>query len=664
MNHAINKPIDRNPAAVIIGVFLFGMAMAVTLWVKMLPPDQLVRAIFHPERADINQLLFHFSVLPRLVVSLLAGAAFSLAGLLFQQILRNPLADPTTLGVSAGAHLALIVAAIWAPSLLRFSQETVALAGGIIAAAFILLFSLNRNSTPQKIIITGMMLTLYSGCLANVIALFSGWDLQDVFIWGSGTLNQNSWHVVDFLLPRTVAAFALSLVMQRAMATFALNEASARSLGISVRTLRIAVLVLASAISASVVSVVGIIGFIGLAAPTLTRLAGARRFIHQLLWTPVLGASLLLLTDQASQWLQYYGHEVPTGTLTALLGSPLLLWLIPRLKKQILPATFLPAAPQLRQTSGYIIVSGSLLFLILLAAATVYGRQPSGWGIADWHTFLSLLPFRGPRCLAAASAGGMLGVAGVLVQRLTANPMASPEILGISSGATLGVMFVTLLTLAATPLTLMAGALTGAVLALLAILIIGSRTSFTSEKILLAGIGLTSIISGFISLMMTNITPEVMILQDWLAGSTYRIFPEQALVLAIVAIVLAMLCFLTRRWLPILSLGDDVANSSGMNVKFSRSMIILLIALLTAAATLIIGPLSFVGLMAPHMARMSGFHRPGKQLGGAMLMGAGIVVIADWCGRNMIYPQQIPAGLLATFIGAPYYLYLMRKSKI
>lgn len=641
---------------------LFGLLLTLALWMKTLPLSQLLAAIFTPDRHVMGQLLFHYATLPRLFVALLAGAGFSLAGLLFQQTLRNPMADPTTFGVSAGAQLMLTLATVWAPWLLRAGQETVALIGGLLAVIPIILSAFRPSSTPQKLTLSGLMLTLYAGCVANVIALFGGNDLQDVFIWGSGSLNQNSWQVVFFLLPRVAIALLLSLLMLRVMNTFSVNETSAKSLGVSVNRVRTMSLLLGSALCASVVSVTGIIGFVGMAAPTLTRLAGARRFSQQLLWTPIMGAALLLFNDQLSQWSAYYGAEVSTGTLTALMGAPLLLWLIPRLKKHTLPllATAVNAGTA-RRRSAWLFIPASLLLLILFILSVIYGRLPTSWAFTDWQTLLSLLPLRAPRSLAALAAGGMLGAAGVLIQRLTANPMSSPELLGISSGATLGVMLAMLLLSSTSTGVLMVGAVAGSALALIGMLLTARKSAFSAEKILLAGIALSTIISAMTSLMMTSITPQVQVLQDWLAGSTYRILPAQAVTLAVIAIVLIAASFLTHRWLLMLSLSDEVSRATGMNIYLARGVIILLIALLTAAATLLIGPLSFVGLMAPHMARMSGLHRPALQLGGAVLIGAAILLLADWAGRNIIYPQQLPAGLLATFIGGPYYLLLMRK---
>lgn len=662
MNARTSTPDARHPLLLIGGLMLFGLLLTITLWMKSLPLPQLLRAIFSPDRHAIDQLLFHYATLPRLFVALLAGTGFSLAGLLFQQTLRNPMADPTTFGVSAGAQLMLALASVWAPWLLRMGQETVALIGGLLAVFPIIVSALRPSSTPQKLALSGLMLTLYAGCIANVITLFGGNDLQDVFIWGSGSLNQNSWQVVYFLLPRIAIAVLLSLLMLRTMNTFSVHETSARSLGVSVNRVRTMSLLLGSTLCASVVSVTGVIGFIGMAAPTLTRLAGARRFSQQLLWTPIMGAALLLFTDQLSQWSSYYGTEISTGTLTALMGAPLLLWLIPRLKKHTLSLqTPVVRTDTVRTRSAWLFIPASLLLLILFMLSVIYGRLPTGWAFTHGQTLLALLPLRAPRSLAALSAGGMLGAAGVLIQRLTANPMSSPELLGISSGATLGVMLAMLLLSSSSTGVLMGGAAAGSALALIGMLLTARKSAFSAEKILLAGIALSTIISAITSLMMTSITPEVQVLQDWLAGSTYRILPVQALTLTTIAVVLITVSFLTHRWLLMLSLSSEISRASGVNIYLARGVIIVLIALLTAAATLLIGPLSFVGLMAPHMARMSGLHRPALQLGGAVLIGAAVLLLADWTGRNIIYPQQLPAGLLATFIGGPYYLLLMRK---
>jgi len=147
----------------------------------------------------------------------------------------------------------------------------------------------------------------------------------------------------------------------------------------------------------------------------------------------------------------------------------------------------------------------------------------------------------------------------------------------------------------------------------------------------------------------------------WISGSTYNVTGDQAIKTFILMVVLLALTPLCRRWLMILPLGGATARAVGMALTPSRFALLLLASALTAAATLTVGPLSFVGLMAPHIARMLGFRRAMPQLVMAALLGGMLMVAADWCGRMLMFPDQVPAGLLATFIGAPYFIYLLRK---
>ncbi|RVB58288.1 iron chelate uptake ABC transporter family permease subunit, partial [Mesorhizobium sp. M7A.F.Ca.CA.001.06.1.1] len=115
------------------------------------------------------------------------------------------------------------------------------------------------------------------------------------------------------------------------------------------------------------------------------------------------------------------------------------------------------------------------------------------------------------------------------------------------------------------------------------------------------------------------------------------------------------------RWLDILPLGSAAVQGLGINLKRARLLVLLAVAALTAASTLIVGPLTFIGLMAPHLARRLGLSRALPQAIGAVLAGALIMVAADWVGRIAIFPRQIPAGLVATLIGGPVLMWLLRR---
>ena len=147
----------------------------------------------------------------------------------------------------------------------------------------------------------------------------------------------------------------------------------------------------------------------------------------------------------------------------------------------------------------------------------------------------------------------------------------------------------------------------------------------------------------------------------WLSGSTYYVDLTSSLVVVLLACLLGLAAHFFTRWLDILPLGHATAASLGIGVKHARLALLGLVALLTATATLVVGPLSFVGLLAPHMARMAGFQRAHWHLLGAALMGALLMVIADWLGRQWLFPDEIPAGLVASLIGGAYFMWGLRR---
>lgn len=259
-----------------------------------------------------------------------------------------------------------------------------------------------------------------------------------------------------------------------------------------------------------------------------------------------------------------------------------------------------------------------------------------------------------PRTMAALAAGALLSAAGIIMQRLTSNPLASPEILGVSSGASLGVILLLFVVPApAIGAQLGAGAL-GALAILASIVFLGRKASFAPESMLLIGIAVGTLFSAVSALLMVSGDPRMSALLAWLSGSTYGMTPTRATILLTGCLALLATIPVFARWLAVLPLGAGMSRAVGLHLSLSRFMLLLLAALMTSAATLAIGPLTFVGLLAPHMATRAGFQRPLSQCYAAAAMGALIMVTADWLGRNLIFPYEIPAGLLAAFIGAPY----------
>ena len=405
----------------------------------LLPEGVGIGTLFMPDPSLPSQMLLHYTVLPRIVVALMAGAALGLSGTILQRILRNPLADPATLGIASGAYLAMAIATLFFPAALAY-RDWVAFAGAAAALAAILALSWRRGLSPVTVILAGMIVSLYCGAVSAVLTLFNHDFLVGLFLWGAGHLDQQDWREAIFLAPRLLVVGAVTLLMLRPLTLLALDDAHARSLGLSLVAWRLVALTAAAALAAIVTAAVGVIGFIGLAAPTLARACGVRRSGALLLWSGVLGALLLLATDQLVLGLPTTYRVFPTGAVTALLGAPLLFLLIRRLKL-LAPPHLASAAPTFRLSRPVTaLILLALLVPFALWVVTALGESSRGWSLAQGNEYVHLLSWRWPRAIAAFSSGAMLALAGAIMQRMTGNPMASPEVLGVSSGAVLAVV--------------------------------------------------------------------------------------------------------------------------------------------------------------------------------------------------------------------------------
>jgi len=653
---------------------VFGAAaLALTLHTlaSVAPPSHWMAILGGRAPDAVQGLVFTQVALPRIAASLLAGGVLGMAGLLFQQALRNPLADPATIGVSSGAYLALAAASLYAPTLLEWSTEAVALTGGVMACALVMAAAHRSQFSTIHVILAGLVVSLFCGAAASALTLLNHENIGSLFVWQTGSLAQNGWQKVWRLLPQCAALAVCTGLLARPLSMLNLADAQAASLGLHVSRMRAAAIALGVGFSAAAVAWVGVIGFIGLMAPHLARLWGARTLAQRIWAAPLLGALLLWSTDQLVQNLGRSADAIPTGSICALLGAPVLLWLLFRQRSGPgrLPTTDtlpLPGRSVLLQRR---LRARTVLWLCLLAcaaslaAALGIGRDAHGWtGFADTG-LATLMNWRLPRVAAAAIAGAMLATAGTLLQRLTGNPLASPEVLGVSSGAALGVVATLLFTSDIGAPGMLAAAGAGSLATLAAVVALNWRTDFSPERVLLAGVALATLFSACAAFLLASGGPRAAALLTWMSGSTYRatsagILPSLGILALGCASALA-----ARRWLAILPLGAESARALGVDVFRARLYFLVIIAVLTAGATLLVGPLSFVGLLAPHIMRGLGLRQPRAAMAGAVLGGATIMILADWAGRIAVFPWQIPAGLAAMLAGCPAFLWFLWRSK-
>ncbi len=626
----------------------------------LLPLAEWPAALFRPADGNIRQLVAHETFFPRIAMSLLAGAGLALVGALLQHVLRNPLADAATLGITGGAYVAVAAATFWLPAALQLPTEGVAILGGSGAAILVLVIAWRRRLEPIAVILAGLVIGLYASTLASTLILFHG-GVRHVFIWGAGSLNIQGWSRVTSTAPWYAVAIVLLLAFRRPLMLLSLNDEGATSLGLSLPLIRALILVIAIVVASLLVGAVGPISFVGLIAPALARLSGARTVGRQLLFSAVIGASLLWSVDQCVQWFAT-AREIPTGAAVALIGSPILLFMLRGMRPAGGASETRPAF-SLRRSQSFGMFLVAILCLILLVSwlSLSLGIGLDGWHWSRGREFIDLSYWRLPRLIAAFCGGASIALAGVVTQRVMGNPMAAPEILGVSTGASLGVIIMLLCGLGFDRATQNAGAGLGAFVTMAMLLFLSRRSGFSPDRMIYIGISLTTLFSGLVSVLMGTGDPRMAILFRWLSGSTWLAQPMDAAVIGCVLLIASMVLPFMLRWLEILPLGASSAVQLGVGLNISRLCLLLVIAMLAGASTLIVGPMSFIGIMAPHVARMLGYVRAGTHLSAAALIGGTVMICADWLGRVVLFPDQMPAGLLAALIGGPYLLWLMQR---
>lgn len=645
---------------VLLTVVLTLLAGALVAAVIDEPLTALLRAPAGAEGYDTGRMVFVYATLPRLAMAALCGAGLAGAGAIMQFVLRNPLASPTTLGVEAGARVTLAIATVAAPGLLGFGRDLVAISGSAVTTGLVFLLVRRRGFEPVATVIAGLIIGLFCGALAALMGLVEARQMTAVFLWGSGSLSQQSWSPFTGLALRLGLASMTLLPLLRPLALLQLGDEGARGLGLSVARLRFLAIAIASIMTAFVVSMVGVIGFVGLVAPTLARLAGARQLGAQLAWSILLGALILLITDAAVQLFAGQLSEfLPTGAVTAVLGSPLLLFLIRRMK---------PSAPPSIATSPYwneppaartpVVLIGLGLLVVV---ALLVGRGPTGgWSLplGEWSV---VAVWRLPRILASGAAGALLALSGVVLQRLTRNELASPEVLGVSAGALLAVALSMLIFGEVGAAGDAVTAVCGGMVVLLLILALGRRSGFAPDHMLLAGIAVSALADALVGVLTAVGDPRAMRLLGWMSGSVAGVSLEAAVLTVLAALAILITALIVRRWLEILPLGPEAARALGVNLPLARLALLLLAALASAAAMPILGPVTFIGLVAPHIVMTLGLRKLRSVLYAAAGTGAAIMIGADWLARTVSFPLQLPTGLVAALLGAPALMVLLNR---
>ena len=273
--------------------------------------------------------------------------------------------------------------------------------------------------------------------------------------------------------------------------------------------------------------------------------------------------------------------------------------------------------------------------------------------------------FRLPRALLAATTGAALALAGALMQAVVHNSLAEPYILGVSAGAGVGAVSFIVLGIGVSSLGIGASAFLGALLATAAVYVLARKNGrIAPQRLILAGVSLGSLFSAVTSyLTITTDAQNVFSIMFFLLGSVSAATMGHLALPAIALLAVGLFTGFRVRALNALLIGDDAAASLGVNVNRLRSSILVAAALLTGSVVAVSGGIGFVGLIIPHIARIIVGTDHRKMLPVAVLGGAVFLAGSDLLARTLAAPSEIPLGVLTALVGAPFFLWLLRRDR-
>lgn len=323
-----------------------------------------------------------------------------------------------------------------------------------------------------------------------------------------------------------------------------------------------------------------------------------------------------------------------------------------------------PGARRTRTVTGVVLLACIAVGLMSIASGGYRLSLPQLWhtlfGDGDAIGELVVLGLRLPRVLAALGVGAALALAGTIFQGLARNPLASPDIVGFTTGSASGALVVLLL-IQRPAIGVSLGALIGGMATVLLVTLIAFTQRIRGQSLVLIGIAVGAMLGAVNDYLLTRAELEQAIMaKTWLFGSLDNVGLKQVGPLAINLAIFGALALLLAPRLRLLEMGDDIATGLGLAVTRSKLMLVAIAIALTAAAIATAGPIGFVALAAPQLARHA-CRGAGQQMLPAAAMGALLLVLADFIAQRLLAPFQIPVGLVTGALGGAYLAWLLAR---
>jgi iron complex transport system permease protein len=336
----------KGAAYVAASAFLIiSMLLGISIGTVSIPVPAIIKIIgaevFRFQAGGIDPM--HVSIvmdirLPRVLLAGLVGASLAMAGAAFQGLLRNPLADPYTLGISSGASIGAVMTLFLGISLPFVQNYTLPVLSILFAFAtilFVLFFArqIDRLLRVETIILTGIILSSFLGAFISLMIALSGEELRQIIGWLLGSVSMRGWEYIKIILPFFILGMFILLANARELNAMSFGEERAQHLGVNVERRKLLILLSGSLLTGSAVAVSGTIGFVGLVIPHLTRTIWGPDHRHLLPLSVLVGSGFLILADLVSRTV-IAPSELPIGVITAMIGAPVFAVILMRNRKE------------------------------------------------------------------------------------------------------------------------------------------------------------------------------------------------------------------------------------------------------------------------------------------------------------------------------------------
>jgi len=274
-------------------------------------------------------VIIHLRI-PRIVMSVFAGASLALCGSIFQSIFRNPICDPYILGISSGASIGAALAFILGLDFYLFGVTSFALLTAFLTLLLMLgIVQFSNNKSPYIMLLAGISLNFLMASVLTLLIVLNHQEMQKIIFWTMGSFATVSYPDLYFFIPVFVICTFFTFLFSKDLNIMQLGDAQAQSLGVKTQRVTYLMLLITSVLIAATVSICGVIGFIGLIIPHLVRIIWGNNTKHLFAFSMLLGAGFMLVADSLARVL-VTNSELPVGSITALIGAPYFIYILVR----------------------------------------------------------------------------------------------------------------------------------------------------------------------------------------------------------------------------------------------------------------------------------------------------------------------------------------------